>query len=76
MVKVREDENYDDDDNDNVIKIQDLEPCLVKVEEAMKKVQVLLLPTSQLKCNICEFEAKNINGLKMHKKAKHPDNST
>ena len=70
-----EDENENDDDNDTVIKIQDIEPCLLKVEEAMKKVQVLLLPTSQLKCNICEFEAKNMNGLKMHKKAKHPDNS-
>ena len=67
------DENEDEDEN--VIQIQDLEPCLAKVEEAMKKVQVLLLPPSKLKCNKCEFEAKNSNGLNMHMKAKHPDKS-
>ena len=70
------DETGDDDENENVVKIQDLEPCLERVEEAMKKVQVLLQPPSKLKCDKCEFEAKNVNGLNMHKKAKHTDKST
>ena len=70
------DETGDDDENENVVKIQDLEPCLARVEEAMKKVQVLLQPPSKLKCDKCEFEAKNVNGLNMHKKAKHTDKST
>ena len=68
------DENGDDDEN--VVKIQYREPCLARVEEAMKKVKVLLQPPSKLKCDKCEFEAKNVNGLNMHKKAKHTDKST
>ena len=30
-----------------------------------------LLGKYSLKCKDCEFEAKDINGLTMHKKAKH-----
>ena len=43
----------------------------------MDKVQQLLLQdkNTKIKCDKCEFEAKNLNGLNMHKKAKHPDNS-
>ena len=70
------DETGDDDENENVVKIQDLETCLARVEEAMKKVKVLLQPPSKLKCDNSEFEAKNANGLNMHKKAKHTDKST
>ena len=29
----------------------------------------------RLKCDSCEFKAKNQNGLNMHKKAKHGDKS-
>ena len=40
--------------------ITDLEPSLKKVEEAMTEVS-----------EFCECEARNANGLIMHKKAKH-----
>ena len=77
-----EDENgRDDDDNQDevsFIKIEDLEPSLKKVEEAMEKVKMMIQKqTSILKCDQCEFEARNGNGLTMHKKAKHTatDNS-
>ena len=60
-----------------MFKITDIEPSLQKVEDAMEKVQQLLLKEnkSKLKCDICEFQAKNSNGLNMHMKAKHQDNS-
>ena len=74
-----DDENDDDqnDDDAKIFKIQDIEPCLQKVEEAMDKVQQLLQQDKnpKIRCDKCEFEAKNLNGLNMHKKAKHPDNS-
>ena len=80
-----DDENDDDGknveankDDEIVVKIGDIEPSLRKVEEAMDKVEKLLLQnkTSNLKCNKCDFEAKNSNGLTMHNKAKHPDTSS
>ena len=38
----------------------------------MEKVNELLKKQSDnLTCDECEFEAKNANGLSMHKKAKH-----
>ena len=65
-------ENDDDQDDESLIKIEDLEPSLKKVEEAMEKVKVMIQKqTSILKCDQCEFEARNSNGLTMHKKAKH-----
>ena len=76
-----DDDSEDDDDNEqndeeSLVKIRDLEPSIKKVEEAMKKVNVLLQKqTSALKCDDCEFEARNTNGLTMHKKAKHTDNT-
>ena len=76
-------EEESDEENDvdkrnekDLIKITDLEPSLKKVEEAMNKVNVLLQKnTSLLKCDLCEFEARNANGLTMHKKSKHTDKS-
>ena len=75
-----EDDDESDNDDENGVKhlvnVTDLEPSLKKVEEAMEKVNNLLQKqVSALKCNLCEFEAKNTNGLTMHKKARHPDNS-
>ena len=77
-----EDENNDDAQNDqennddeHIVKIGDIEPSLRKVEEAMDKVEQLLLQNN-FKCNICDFQAKNSNGLTMHKKAKHPDTTS
>ena len=65
-------------DDEQVVNIGDIEPSLRKVEEAMDEVEKLLLrnKTSNLKCNKCDFEAKNSNGLTMHIKAKHPDTSS
>ena len=82
-VSVDDDEDDEDDEDDNqneesLIKIEDLEPSLKKVEEAMEKVKMMIeKQTSILKCDQCEFEARNGNGLTMHKKAKHTatDNS-
>ena len=88
---VSDDENEDDEESEDesdeenkdekrsgkdLIKITELEPSLKKVEEAMDKVNVLLQKTtSPLKCDLCEFEARNANGLTMHKKSKHTDKS-
>jgi len=80
-----EDNNQDEDNDDeedvnesideeNVISIDDIEPSMRKVEEAMEKVNQLL-KQQKLKCDVCEFQAKNMNGLNMHNKAKHTDNS-
>ena len=71
-----EDENdeNENDDEECIYKMDDLEPSLKKVEEAMEKVHQLLI-SSKLKCKKCDFIAKNDNGLNMHQKAKHPDNS-
>ena len=42
----------------------------MKVEESMSRV-TKLLENARLKCEFCEFIAKNANGLNMHKKSKH-----
>ena len=75
-----DDDDGDDDDHNNaedsLIQVRDLEPSIKKVEEAMEKVNVLLKKhSSALKCDLCEFEARNTNGLTMHKKVKHTDNN-
>ena len=76
-----EDENANENENGDVLDInsvqmKDLEPSLRKVEEAMEKVnQLLKKSTNNLICDECDFEAKNMNGLNMHKKAKHTNNS-
>ena len=57
-----------------MITIEDIEPCLKKVEYAMKKVR-MAIEKQGLKCDQCEFEARNANGLNMHKKAKHTNNT-
>ena len=72
-----EEDNADDENGVNkLVNVTDLEPSLKKVEEAMEKVNNLLQKQlSVLKCDLCEFEARNTNGLTMHKKAKHTNNS-
>ena len=59
---------------DDSVRLSEIEPVLLKVEKAMKKVSELL-NGSKLKCDKCDFTAKNQNGLKMHMKAKHTDKS-
>ena len=58
------------DDSKDLIKVTDLEPSFRKVEESMSRV-TKLLENARLKCEFCEFIAKNANGLNMHKKSKH-----
>ena len=73
-----DDESEDDEENDdkNLVNVTDLERSMNKVEDAMEKVNILLQKQfSTLKCDLCEFEARNSNGLNMHKKTKHTDNS-
>ena len=63
-----EDENESDDDDEadddnqdeeSFIKIEDLEPSLKKVEEAMENVKMMIQKqTSNLKCDQCEFARK------------------
>ena len=50
----------------------EIEPALTKIELAMEKVNNLI-NSKRLKCDSCDFKAKNQNGLNMHKKAKHGD---
>ena len=74
-----EDDSDEENDENEIIKveqlfkIEDLEPSLKRVEEAMIKVQQLLVPepTSELKYDKCDFQAKNKTGLNMHNEAKH-----
>ena len=65
-----ESENSDDEKvNDDFI---DIDYVMKKVEESMNKVGDLIEKhTAALKCDSCEFIARNSNGLTMHKKAKH-----
>ena len=65
------DEPFDDN---NSVKLSEIEPVLLKVESAMERVSELL-KCSTLKCDKCDFTAKNKNGLNMHTKAKHTDKS-
>ena len=69
------DENeYDELQDVDTVRLSDIEPVLAKVETAMKRANDLLKGT-QLICDICDFMAKNQNRLNMHKKAKHTDKS-
>ena len=51
---------------------EEIKPVLEKLEEAFEKLSVNLKKHfGPLKCDKCEFEARNKNGLTMHKRAKH-----
>ena len=71
-----EEESDENDESDDVetFRLSEIEPALTKVELAMEKVNNLI-NSQRLKCDSCEFKAKNQNGLNMHKKAKHGDKS-
>ena len=78
--KEDEDDNDGDDecdeeiDDNNSVKLSEIEPALLKVESAMERVSELL-KSSKLKCDKCDFTAKNQNGLNMHTRAKNTDKS-
>ena len=66
-------ESSDDDDDVDVndgINFEDIKPALDKFKQAVDNFEQLLGKHS-LKCKQCEFEAKDLNGLNMHMKAKH-----
>ena len=66
-------ESSDDDDvavvNDD-IDFEEIKPALEKFKQADDNFEQLL-GKHNLKCKQCEFEAKDMNGLNMHMKAKH-----
>ena len=65
-------EESDDDECDVKNKPDNLKPSLDKVKQSIEKVSALLEKVCPiLKCNNCEFEAKDKNGLNVHIKAKH-----
>ena len=78
------DENNEEEENDasecedqinGTVRLSEIEPVLLKVESAMEKVNELL-KSSKLKCDKCDFTARNQNGLNMHIKAKHTNKSS
>ena len=69
-------EKSDDNESDVKNKPDNLKPSLDKVKQSIEKVSALLEKVCPiLKCNNCEFEAKDKNGLNMHIKAKHNNKS-
>ena len=67
------DKSDDDDDttsNDEGINFEEIKPALEKFKQAVENFEQLLGKHS-LKCKSCEFEARDLNGLTMHMKAKH-----
>ena len=74
---LEEDESEsEEDENDDEVKAENLTPSLDKVNNLIEKVSALLEQVFPvLKCNQCDFEAKDKNGLNMHVKAKHNNKS-
>ena len=65
-------ECYDSMEDEDEKYVEDLKPMLKKIQEAVEKFDVLLKKCS-LRCDQCDFEAKNQNGLNMHVKSKHTE---
>lgn len=78
MYKQKEIDDDDEDDDGSVSENEDddeisgdaLKPIIEKVNKALERFDSLL-QKSVLKCKVCDFEAKNKNGLNMHLKSKH-----
>ena len=69
---VESDADSDSDDESIDLDVEDIKPVVEKLEEAFEKLSVNLKKHfGPLKCDSCEFEARNENGLTMHKHAKH-----
>ena len=67
-----EESDGDGDDNSINVDVEEIKPVLEKLEEAFEKLSVNLKKHfGPLKCDKCEFEARNENRLTMHKRAKH-----
>ena len=66
------DEESDGDDDSINVDVEEIKPVLEKLEEAFEKLSVNLKKHfGPLKCDKCEFEARNKNRFTMHKRAKH-----
>ena len=66
-----EDEESEDEEN-----AEELKQKLEEVRKSVEKVAVLLGQVNPIfKCQHCDFEAKNQNGLNMHTKSKHNNKS-
>ena len=70
-----EDDDEDESENANNSEedeesVEDLKPMLKNIQEAVEMFDLLLKKCS-LRCEECDFEARNQNGLNMHVKAKH-----
>ena len=70
-----ESENEEEESSDEEAS-EKLKPSLEKVQKSIDKVTALLAQVCpDFKCQQCDFEAKNVNGLNMHVKAKHTNKS-
>ena len=71
-----ESETEDDSSSDDEETVKSLQPTLDKVKHWIEKETALLGHVCPpYKCDHCDFEAKNQNGLNMHSKAKHTTNN-
>ena len=72
-IEVESDDGAEDEDDQmslDGVDIDKISPVLENFKKAVENFEQLLGKYS-LKCKVCEFEAKDINGLTMHIKAKH-----
>ena len=71
-----EEDSEDEEEEDEDETVDEIKPSLEKVRDALEKINALLKKVSpNFKCQHCEFEGKNQNGLNMHMKSKHPNKS-
>ena len=69
-------DNESDESSDDEEPPESEKPSLENVRITLENVDEIFRKVSpNLKCDKCEFEAKNSNGLVMHKKAKHTNKS-
>ena len=70
--EVSDDDAEDSDDKISLegIDIDKINPVLENFKKAVENFEQMLEKYS-LKCKFCEFEAKDVNWLTMHNKAKH-----
>ena len=69
-----DDESEESGTNQNDVSSENIVPSLEQITKSLEKVAILLKKVVPiLKCEQCEFEARNQNGLTMHMKAKHTE---
>ena len=67
---VESDADSDSDDESIHLDVEEIKPVMEKLEEAFEKLSVNLKKHfGPLKCDSCEFKARNEDGLTMHKRA-------